>query len=211
MTSTSRADAITAFWRWLRRHAAELDATRTAESEFFDVILEQLKSVDEGLWLEMSLPGHEVREFVVTASGDRTLFDLVEALVDAAPALPGWRFVALKSPMGFGFGLRWEGVELNPPQLWYEPLSNPAQPDILGLRVAVPGFLDELQDDFGNGVLMLLDTALGERSAATDIELVQVCAVPEDPDQAGYLPLVELANYIEWRKRRAANRGRADS
>ena len=202
-----RHDAIGAFWRWTQRHRAELDALDSADSEFFDALLEQLKAVDEGLWLEVSTHAQAPREFVVSAGGDPALFALAEAVAAAAPELPGWQAVALKPPMGFDFGMRWQGIALLPAEMRYQPLVDRSEPEVLGLRIAVPGFLDELEDDIANGVLTLLDTALGERSAAVDVALVEVCALPAEAEQDDWLPLVDLSNYVEWRRRRLAQEG----
>jgi len=48
----------------------------------------------------------------------------------------------------------------------------------------------------------MLDTALGEKAAATDVDLVEVCDVPADPDDEGFLPFAELGSYLAWRKSR---------
>jgi len=52
----------------------------------------------------------------------------------------------------------------------------------------------------GAGVRELIDTALGERAAASEIQYLEVFALPDAPESHGYLPLCELPAYIEWRK-----------
>lgn len=86
--------------------------------------------------------------------------------------------------------------------MWFEPLVDPEAPEVLGLRVAVPGFNDDQEEEFANGLLLILDTALGEKAAATDVDLVEVCETPPDPDDEGFLPLAELVSYLAWRKSR---------
>jgi hypothetical protein len=199
-------DRIAPFWEFVAAHRGDLDAMETYESPFWDELLEQLHEIHEGLFFEASVPGASPRELVLTAEGDTALFALVEAIAAQAPALPGWQVVALKPPMGFEFGMRYEGFELVPAQMHFMPLVNRDNPEVLGLRIAIPGYVEELEDECANGVLVVLDTALGERSAAKDIELVEVCALPEDPDEEGYIPLPQLMNYIEWRKHRLATR-----
>lgn len=200
----SQSAATAAFWPWLERHRHRLPTLVRPDAPFWDEVLARLKTIDDGLWLEVSedaVPG----EIVLTAGGDEALFDLVEAVAARAPAMPGWTVIALKPAMGFGGVTCWEGLVLDPKQLWFEPLNNPKAPQVLGLRVAAPGHTPSADPNFRNGLLTLLDTGLGERHAAARVHLVDVGPVPPDPDAAGYLPLVDLAAYLDWRDRRRAN------
>ncbi len=205
MQDTVRPQQINAFWSWVKAHHDDLNALESPEHPFWDELLGQLQQVDEGLWFEVSLPGEDVRELVITAEGDWELFPLVEAMVSVAPDLDGWEVVALKPAMGFEFGIRYEGLDLDPRQMWFQPLVDEDAPDVLGLRVAMPGFDDEQEQSFANGLLVILDTALGEKSAASDVDVVEVCELPEDPQDEGFLPLPELSSYVEWRKSRTTH------
>lgn len=193
---------INAFWTWLVSRQADLNTLETPEDPFWDELLARLQALHEGLWFEVSAAGEEERELVITAQGDWELFPLVEAMVAVAPELPGWVPVALKPAMGFEFSIGYRGLELNPDEIWFEPLVDADAPEVLGLRVAVEGFNDEQEEDFANGMLIMLDTALGEKAAATDVDLVEVCEAPEDPDDEGFLPFKELGSYLAWRKSR---------
>lgn len=200
MKDTVHPQQITAFWSWLKAHQEELDALESPEHPFWDELLEHLKLVDDGLWFEVSMPGDGERELVITAEGDWELFPLVEAMVSVAPDLDGWEVVALKPAMGFEFGIQYEGLELDPRAMWFQPLIDEDAPEVLGLRVAMPGFDEEQEQSFANGLLVILDTALGEKSAASDVDVIEVCELPEDPQEEGFLPLPELTSYVEWRR-----------
>jgi hypothetical protein len=167
----------------------------------WDEVLDQLKAVDEGLWFEVSEPGGGDRELVITAEGDPGLFPLVQALVEASPRLPGWIFVALKPPGGFDFTLRYDGVQLEPGRLWFLPLTYLEAPAALGLRVGVPGLDPDQQQSVENGLHVLLDTALGERAAA-ELAHLEVCELPEAPEAAGFVELPELAQYLDYHRRK---------
>lgn len=200
MKDTVHPQQITAFWSWLKAHQDELDALESPEHPFWDELLEHLKRVDEGLWFEVSMPGDGERELVITAEGDWELFPLVEAMVSVAPDLSGWEVVALKPAMGFEFGIQYEGLELDPRTMWFQPLIDEDAPEVLGLRVAMPDFDEEQEQSFANGLLVILDTALGEKSAASDVDVIEVCELPDDPQEEGFLPLPELTSYVEWRR-----------
>ena len=202
---TPDQEAMTAaFWRWLAPRAHRMAELVDGDAPFWDEILAQLQAIDPGLWLEVG--GQAVgEELVLTAGGNPDLFELVDAICAQAPAMPGWRVVALKPPLGFNLRqLTYEGVRVEPKALWFKTLDI-GLPDIIGLRVAAPGHSAETNDRHCMAVLLLLDSALGEREAARSIHVVEVVAPPPDPDAAGYLPMVDLGAFLAWRHKRAAS------
>ena len=202
MASTEQHRAIAAFWQWFRENKSNLDSLAETSDPLWDVTLERLKAIAQGLWFELSNLGVTPREFIITVEGQTDLFDLVEEIVEEAPADPNWKFVALKPPMGFDFKTTYEGIELDPKALWFLPLENSADPLALGLRIGVPDYKLDKQRSIHNAVLVILDTALGERVAASKIQHVEVRRLPQSPEANGYIALTELADYVEWRKRK---------
>jgi hypothetical protein len=198
MVTEAQAKAIPEFWAWLAGQADQLAKLVQPSDTFWDEVLKHLKAIDEGLWIELSRPDGTTREFVVTAAGDASLFPLVADVVSAAPALTGWKVIALKPPQGFEFTTNYEGLPLDPRQLWFLPLIRKAAPAALGLRVGVEGLDPARERDALKGVGVVLDTALGERAAALELHHLEVCALPEAPAAQGYFKLAELAHYIEF-------------
>jgi hypothetical protein len=162
-----------------------------------------LKRVDRRLWFEVSEPDGGDREFIITAEGHTDAFPLVDTIVARAPRLAGWRFVALKPPMGFDFVTTYEAIRFDPRSMWFLPLQISSRPHDFGIRVGVPNFSDAIERQASNAVEVILDTALGERAAALYIQHVEVSNLPESPQAAGYIELYELPSYIEWRKRKS--------
>lgn len=199
MTST---EDIKRFWCWFSTHKLELDTMIDSDSALWTEALAQLQAIDSRLWFELSHPDGAPREFILTAAGVKDAFPSVEMTIANAPVLPDWQFIALKPAMGFDFVTNYEGVELDPKQMWFLPLKSASRPNDFALRVGVPNLLPEVQRQASNGVLVILDTALGERSAALDIAHVEVRALPQDPEKVGYVQLPELPRYINWHKRK---------
>ena len=46
------------------------------------------------------------------------------------------------------------------------------------------------------------DTALGEREFSESVQYTEVVPLPNDVSAAGHIPLTELENFIDWRKKR---------
>ena len=198
-------DRIKEFWAWFATHDLEFLRLGTADDPFWNLALEQLKKVDENFWFELSHHRHPAREFIVTAEGHVESFPMAEELVRLAPKIEGWTFIALKPAQGFQFTTNYEGTLFDPHQMWFLPLQNESRPGDLGIQIAVPR-LDGMDKIVAhNAVLVILDTALGERSAALDLQYTEVTDVPADPPAEGYMELPELADYIAWRKKRPAS------
>jgi hypothetical protein len=194
------SDLIAQFWRLFAMRSQDLAHVKTADSPVYDELLVQLQRIDKGLFLELS-PGN--CELTITADGDRSLFDLVDAIVAAAPEMNGWTFFALKPKVGFAESANWEGYTINLADVVFEPLAN-RESDALGLRMLVPGLKQENTESAHNALLRVLDLALGERAFAESIQYTEVAALDEAPDE--YIPLVQLESFIEWHRSRDSNR-----
>jgi hypothetical protein len=197
------ADAVfRSFWQWFVDQLSQFEALSKPDEPFWDLALEQIKRVDKRLCFELSDAIDVPREFVVTAEGHSEAFPVVERLVSLAPKLQGWVFVALKPPMGFTFTTRYEGTLFEPRDMWFLPLESPSKPQDFGMRVGIKG-LESIDERVAlNAVLVILDTGLGERSAALDIQYMQVAELPPSPESLGYIELPDLPEYIAWRKGR---------
>ena len=197
----SAQNQIGAFWQLFAAHQREFSELSNPEDLFWDLALDELKKVDEHLWFELSAIDTAPREFIVTAEGHVETFPIVEALIDLAPKTKDWDFVALKPPMGFAFTTNYEGVLFEPSRMWFLPLEIPSRSHDFGMRVGIEKLESTDKTRAHNAVLVILDTALGERSAALDVQYTEVAKLPKDPASLGYIELPELSDYIAWRKR----------
>ena len=190
------------FWRWFESHRSDLDALVDTDDPLWDVVLGQLQQIHKRLRFELSMPNGSTRDFVVTADGHEDAFPLADALVARSPSIHGWRFIALKPPMGFDFVTNYEGVSFDPHSMGFMPLESGSRPQDLGLRIGVPNLTGAIMQQAENAILIILDTALGERAAAIDIQHLEVSNLPESPESHGYIELHMLPKYIEWRKQK---------
>jgi hypothetical protein len=200
MSNSSKS--IDNFWRWFAAHKNDFDVLVESSDPFWDEALRHLQQLDSRLWFELSQPDGNDREFIFTAEGHKDAFPLVDAIIAHAPNISGWQFFALKPPMGFDFVTAYEGIRFDPRSMWFLPLEIPSRPNDFGMLVGVPNFSSEIERQANNAIEVILDTALGEREAALDIQHVEVSALPKNPQDAGYIELYELPQYIEWRKRK---------
>jgi hypothetical protein len=147
-------------WGWLRGRLPEVQAmSAEAAAEVLD---HGVAAIDERLGAEVSdVDG--TRQVVVTAGGDAEAFELARRLVAAAPALPGWSFVALRPAQGFDFEVTAGGMVFDAKALSFQPLSEQEAPTQLAIRLLVPNPQLEEWSELG---LQIIETGLGEEAAA---------------------------------------------
>jgi len=104
--------------------------------------------------------------------------------------------------MGFDFRIACEDIEVDPHLIWFQPLGDKHDQLALGLRIGVPNYKLKDRRAIANAIFSILETGLGERAVATEIQHVELEDLIRPPWAAGYVALPELAVYLEWRKRK---------
>ncbi|MDQ1088431.1 hypothetical protein [Siphonobacter sp. SORGH_AS_1065] len=195
------------FWEWFKDNNKAYTflnfVDEEAKEKLLNDFLEQLHKYCDKIYFEIGGYPDEDQELIITAEGDKDYFHQVEELVNAAPKIDGWTFIAFKPPMPDNFKSKWDDLELNTEDMWFLPLSNDKTQD-LGIRVCFNN-----QDLIkGNKTLTpllykMLDTIAGEKSFALDIHYIDTDLLPDYPNEEGMYPILELPNYIEWHKSQA--------
>lgn len=195
----TKRNNISEFWRSFELNAAKLAQARSADTPVYDELLDELHEIDDGLFLEFATSPGEC-ELIITAEGNKSLFPLAEEIVAAAPAVKNWRIFALKPKLGFPEFVQWEGYQCAVEDVVFDPLDG--QSGELGLRLLVPGLVDEDADSAHSALLRAIDHGLGEREFAQAVAYTEVAALEEAPDE--YISLMDLESFIEWRKKQRA-------
>ena len=179
-----------------------------AKEKLLNDFLEQLHKYCDKIYFEIGGYPDEDQELIITAEGDKNYFDKVEELISSAPQIPGWTFIAFKPAMPDHFTSKWDDLELNTEDMWFLPLSNDENSD-LGIRVFFRNH-ELIKDDETLTPLLykMLDTIVGEKSFALDIHYVDTDLLPDEPEDEGLYPILELPEYIEWHKSQATKSSR---
>ena len=196
-------DKAEQFWKWFQDHNEQLialgDLDEKDRRELENALQYQLTKYHEGLVCEMGEPTANGRTLTFSAEGDTDLFRYVVKLVDAAPDLDWWEFVAFKQPMGTELKVRFDRFLFDTRKMYFQQLECEEEPEMLGLRIAVEG--GESQDeDFQVGVYVTLEALMGEFDCATLIGYMETVPMPEEPFKAGFQPLDDLPKFVEWFK-----------
>mgnify|MGYP003556654525 FL=1 len=198
-------EKIDKFWQWFTDHNEQLiamgDLDDKERHELETALQYQLTKYCDGLSYEIGEASANGRTLTFTAEGDTDLFRYVVELVDAAPDLDWWEFVAFKQPMGTELKIHFDKLLFDTSKMYFQQLECEEEPEMLGLRVAVEGG-DRKDEDFQVGVYVTLEALLGEFDCATLIGYMDTVPLMAEPFKAGFNPLDDLPRFAEWFKQK---------
>ena len=130
------------FWNWFQSNSEQLTMLNDLEKAAQDALLadlqKQLDAYCEGLTYEISEQTAQGRTMTISAEGDFDLFRYVVELVDNAPDVDWWEFVAFKQPKGKALKVTFDKYRFDTSKMAFMQLECEEEPDIVGLRVALP-------------------------------------------------------------------------
>ena len=195
---------VNLFWNWFSDNNERLtmlgDLDEKEQQSLLEELQEQLDAYCEGLTYEMGEPTPSGRTLTFSAEGDMDLFRYVVELVDNAPDLDWWEFVAFKQPKGTDLKVTFDKYRFETKQMYFMQLESEEEPDILGVRVALPNPVAD-DDDQLVGVYVTLEAMIGEFDCSTLIGYLDTCAIPPEPFKAGFRPLDDFPEFVEWFKK----------
>ncbi|CAN5603962.1 hypothetical protein BH10BAC2_BH10BAC2_04930 [soil metagenome] len=195
---------IDEFWSWFKENNKAFLFSNSIDENIKEQLLNsfmvQLHKYCDKIYFEIGGFPDETQELIITAEGDKKYFLKVEELINAAPQIDNWIFVAFKPPISGDFKSKWGELELNTEEMYFLPLSNNKTPGI-GIRVYLKNH--ELLKE--NKTLMtllykMLDTILGEKSFASDVDYIDTDLLPDNAQKENMYSILELPEYIQWYK-----------
>ena len=92
------------FWKWFETNNEQLtmlaDLDEREQQQLLEQLQDQLTHYREGITYEMGEPTPTGRTLTFSAEGDFALFRYVDELVENAPDLDWWDFIAYRQPKG---------------------------------------------------------------------------------------------------------------
>ena len=202
------------FWQWFTANAESLtmlnDLDESRRNALLDEMQQHLTEYCDGLTYELGEQTANGRTLTISAEGDFDLFRHVVELVDNAPDVDWWEFVAFRQPKGKNLRVIFDRYRFETSKMAFMQLENEEEPDIIGLRVALPDQPkdykprpdSEADDDRLVGVYVTLEALLGEFDCTTLIGYVDLCPMPKEPFKSEFRPLDDLPEFVEWFKRK---------
>ncbi|MBR3724432.1 MAG: hypothetical protein IKN11_03440 [Bacteroidales bacterium] len=200
------------FWNWFVANSERLtmlnDLDQPERQQLLDQMQQQLNAYCDGLSFEMGDQTAQGRTLTFSADGDFDLFRYVVELTDSAPDVDWWEFIPFRQPKGKGFKVIFEKHRFETAKMAFLQLENEEEPDIIGLRIALPDITSDIdpdqatpdQEDLLIGVYTTVEALIGEFDCTTLIGYIELCPMPDEPFKAGFRPLDDLPEFVEWFK-----------
>lgn len=201
------------FWSWFLANSERLtmlnDLADNEQQQLLDQMQQQLDAYCEGLTFEIGEQTAQGRTLTFSAEGDFDLFRYVVALTDDAPDVDWWEFVPFKQPKGKNLKVIFDKYRFETAKMAFTQLESDEEPDIIGLRIALPDLPQNHtprpdnpdDDDLLVGVYVTVEALLGEFDCTTLVGYVDICPMPKEPFKAGFRPLDDLPEFVDWFKR----------
>jgi hypothetical protein len=192
------------FWDWFQKNEAQYfflnQISDDDEKEnLLETFLEHLHSYCDHLFFEIGGLPDEKQDLIITAEGDTDYFAQVELLINTAPVLEHWNFIAFK-PAREDYTIEYNNITLDPKTLWFIPLNSNNNPQKIGIRLYADEYNETEEEDFLTAAYLVLDNVLGEKSNALDIGYVEIKNLSSVYNRDDLIELSKLPKYIEWKK-----------
>ncbi len=194
-----KPNRIERFWDWFAENANRLSNFQTNPDAYLQELISQAKRVSHGLALELEAPKDGTIRMTISADGDINLFPVVEDMVNQAPSIEGWQFLAFRQRLAAD---KIEMLSLNGPDhkialkdMRFFPISEGEELDII---VYMEGLNEANRDSMAYGCLLLLDNILGEYDCVMKVDAYDFHPMPGNQQELeGTYPLTELADYVD--------------
>ena len=205
---------IELFWKWFEsNHEKYTDFnekyTKKPEeaNELLELVTKALKIYSKGLFVEINVT-ETSKELIITSQGNKEYFADVFELVNYAPTIDDWQFIATKPAIGVNFNFQMGEVTINPNQISFMPLEADEYPNDVAIRLFHKDYTQEegaTRNAVIVGLYSALNMLLGEVSTTLDLQYIDFDDMPHPKEQD--FPFTQLIEYIEHKKSQRPNSG----
>jgi hypothetical protein len=187
------------FWEWFASNCESIALGMRSDDQ--DTVKKTLGDVDERLQHVAPgvsfLYGHNdgVNEFVATAGGDRDFIPNVNALIESAPTIDGWKFTAFRPPSEN----QEARITINDLTLAVSDVAFQAfdlGEEGLGITLYPDGMTEDRRDLYQRAAITLMDHTIGEFDAMVLIDSLRVDPLSDIPEGSKTTPLSELREFL---------------
>ena len=176
---------IKKFWTWFKNNHFKLNQNTEHLTEFAII----LKKIHPGLTFEFKFTNN-VNLLIISADGNKNLFELVTKIVSQAPEIKNWKTIAFRQPKEFST------VEIDDTILSIDDVY--ARYNILDSKVKIDLFIKNYieSSNMTACVFILLDNLFGEYFVETMIENITVTALEDFDNESKIIAVKHLPQNI---------------
>lgn len=198
MHSKNKNNLIGEFWKWFEQKELSFRSILDEkETDLIDDILNKLIEIQDGLAVEFEkTKDHYV--MTVSADGIEDNFDMVQAIIDKAPHINHWNFVAFRQPYDKAtlkeLVITVYGHTLDPKKIMFLPIVEDKN---LYIQIFSKDINEETKNEVSYGCLMLLDNIIGEYACVKKVKGFEFFHLEEAVRFESKLrPLIEIRDYL---------------
>ena len=189
---------IKQFWDWFSIQQLTLRKITDGDYDLIDTILNELRKIQTGLAVEFEKNSDRII-MAISADGVEDNFEIVQKIVDSAPRIDKWDFVAFRQPVPREkinrITITVKDIELDPKQLKFLPITDDNN---LYIQIFSDSLTEENKSDISYGCLMLLDNLVGEYDCVTKVKGYEFYNLSESEDFKDDLkPLTEIRDFLD--------------
>lgn len=191
------------FWDWFQKNesafAKAVKEQNDIENNFFAKLSPKLKDLKDGFYFLTGMFDKNTVELVLTADGAINNIAFIEALVNAAPKIDGWRFTALKPAIPIkDVVIQMGGYKFSSENLNFYSNEDSNFPDEIDITIVYDDFAEQSKTTIINGVYIFLDNFLGELNAVATIDSLKV--IGKKDVTMPLVPIEKLKDFLIWRQ-----------
>lgn len=191
------------FWNWFTTNEKSFYKTvkenRSIEKEFFNKISPKLDQLKDGIFYLTGMYDDNTVELVLTSDGAIKNIVFIEELVLSAPAIPAWRFTALKPALDIkDVSIEMSGYKFSSENLSFYSNDDIAHPDEIDITIAHNDLNEKNRSTITNGTYIFLDNYLGELNFATTIDNLNITGKADAKKEL--MPIEKLKDFLKWRQ-----------
>jgi hypothetical protein len=197
--SQTNQGSIDRFWKWFEINQKRIRGFESYPDQILTEVSDSAKKIQRGLAIEFEPPANGIVVVTISADGDKNLFPIVKTIVQKAPKIAGWSFVAFRQRFPkdkvISLVLKAQNHELNVNKMRFFPVISGDSLDIL---IFADNVTQENFNQVAYGGLLIVDNILGEYDCVTKVRSYDFQNMPTKPEELKELiPLVDLAEYVD--------------
>lgn len=184
------------FWKWFVAHETEFFSATEKDEALLDAMSRQLHKISPYACFELSPTGEKQRTLVISTDGIAKGIPAVLSLVEAAPKLDQWNFVAFRPRNNDVDRIVMGDIELKSSEMLYTYSFN--SNNLVDIKLYIKGYKNDLHDPVLGAAFVLLDSIIGEYDVMTKVGLIDLYNLDEKPKDVQKLPT--LAKLLDTRR-----------
>lgn len=192
------------FWTWFfanEKHYRSMEEDGPDERDHrIKIFLDHLAEYNFELTFLTGRHADGTYELIISADGIQKHFPSVKTLINEAPPLEGWRFIALKQPDPSLGSVTLNDKTFSLDDLNFARVNKPEEPSAMNMVIFHPPYPEEEQELHVVATYMLMDGLLGERAVAEDIQGLDVQPLSDKVPAIVLRPIKALPRVIAEQK-----------